>query len=85
MKQKATWFLLLSTSLLLGSCSWFNNAEDIYDESEASSSEQVSSSTSIVRVMKHQKIRNPVSRVQQQKVSQMMKQVKVLPQKWRQL
>lgn len=46
MKQKATWFLLLSTSLLLGSCSWFNNAEDIYGESEASSSEQVSSSTS---------------------------------------
>lgn len=43
MKQKATWFLLLSTSLLLGSCSWFNNAEDIYDESEASSTEQVSS------------------------------------------
>lgn len=46
MKQKATWFLLLSTSLLLGSCSWFNNAEDIYDESETSSSEQVSSSAS---------------------------------------
>ncbi len=45
-KQKATWFLLLSTSLLLGSCSWFNNAEDIYDESETSSSEQVSSSAS---------------------------------------
>lgn len=44
MKQKATWFLLLSTSLLLGSCSWFNNTEDIYDESEASSTEQVSSS-----------------------------------------
>lgn len=43
MKQKARWFLLLSTSLLLGSCSWFNNAEDIYDESETSSSEQVSS------------------------------------------
>ncbi|AMC00108.1 Uncharacterised protein [Aerococcus viridans] len=46
MKQKATRFLLLSTSLLLGSCSWFNNAEDIYDESETSSSEQVSSSAS---------------------------------------
>ena len=46
MKQKATWFLLLGTSLLLGSCSWFNNAEDIYDESETSSSEQVSSSAS---------------------------------------
>lgn len=44
MKQKVTWFLLLSTSLLLGSCSWFNNTEDIYDESEASSTEQVSSS-----------------------------------------
>lgn len=43
MKQKVTWFLLLSTSLLLGSCSWFNNTEDIYDESEASSTEQVSS------------------------------------------
>uniref|UniRef100_UPI00352BBDF7 GerMN domain-containing protein n=1 Tax=Aerococcus urinaeequi TaxID=51665 RepID=UPI00352BBDF7 len=36
----------MSTSLLLGSCSWFNNAEDIYDESETSSSEQVSSSAS---------------------------------------
>ena len=43
MKQKVTWFLLLSTSLVLGSCSWFNNAADVYDESKVSSSEQVSS------------------------------------------
>ena len=46
MKQTATWFLLLSTSLLLGSCSWFNDAEEIYDESETSSSEQMTSSAS---------------------------------------
>ena len=43
MKKKVTCFLLLSTSLVLGSCSWFNNTEEIYDESEVSSSEQVSS------------------------------------------
>ena len=44
MKKKVTWFLLLSTSLVLGSCSWFNNAADVYDESEVSSTNHASSS-----------------------------------------
>lgn len=46
MKQKGTWFLLLSTSVLLASCSMVNGDDEIYEESSVSSSEQVSSSSS---------------------------------------
>lgn len=46
MKRKSIGILLLSTSLLLGSCAWFGNEEDIYGENGESSTEQVSSTSS---------------------------------------